>query len=551
MTRRPQVSILCLALGWSLGPATPVLATEGFEAAMEQGRQALERCTAAQEEGVEGVADAAGQEAAEAFSQALAAAPESVEARLGAAKARLLCRIAQAPMMEKMTLMQEIESLLNGALERQPRHWEARFLLAALLYNVPPFLGRSEHAVAHFEKLIAQQEEDGKPERAEPYLFLGDLHLRQERPEAARRIWQRGRERHPDSGAFTERLSTLPAETEETEETELPAATSLEERLRRRLEEEVAKSAVPGLAVALERSGEPLVMAGFGYADLENDVAVTPQTVFRIGSITKQITAAAILDLVEKEALSLSDPVVRWLPDSLPDSVAKSVEGITLGHLLSHTAGLPTDAAETARWIEDSLAAPRVGRPGERYHYSNLGYALLGRVLQEVGGKPFEIYVRETFFEPLGMTATQMCDPDRIIPHRAEGYTWRGDRLLNDDPLRFTPSLAYAGGLCSTLEDQVRWQRALHGGEVLGEPTYRAMIAPPTVSDPEGTTYALGMRVDAPHGRRALHHSGGITGFAAEAAYYPELDLVTVVLVNGEATNPRELSYELVEMVAE
>lgn len=549
------VGLLVVGIGAvaALTAVSPAFAAGADDPAMQEGREALERCTAAAEEGSHVVADAAGKEAATAFERALETAPDSVEARMGAAKARLFCRIAQAPMMEKMSLMEEIERLFTEVLERRSGHWEARYLLASLLYNVPPFLGRTGDAVTHFERLIAQQEEDGEPTRAEPYLYLGELLLRQDRHEEAREVWRRGRERYPDHAGLAERLAELTATDRQgdeepgsgKDETGVSEDRSLENRLRQRLEDAVDRPELPGVAVALVRGDERLLVAGFGFADLENEVPVTAETVFRIGSVSKQLTAAALLRLVDSGKLSLTDSLAPWLPEA----VRSNVTGITLADLLTHTAGLPTDAAESARWIEDSLTRPRVGAPGERYHYSNLGYALLGHVLTQVTGRSFEVHLRETLLEPLGMTATRICDSHRIIPRRAEGYTWRGDRLLNDDPVRFTPSLLYGGGLCSTAEDLARWLRALHGGEVLGETSYRAMITPPAVEDEEGTTYGMGVRVHEPRGRRVIHHSGGISGFAAETAFYPEASLAVVVLTNSEAGKPRELGYELAEMV--
>jgi CubicO group peptidase (beta-lactamase class C family) len=533
---------LTLALAAMPGLAVP--------ATLADAERALAGCrTAVERESADEAAELAAR-AEEAFERALASDP--VRSHLGLARTLLECRIEAAPMLEKAVLMQRIEHHLGAVLERDPDHLEARFLYGALLWGAPPFLGRTDDAIGHFETLLEGAESRGETATAEAYLYLGDLYARKDRREDARATWERGRKLYPRVDAFEERLATEPPDAAEppSKPTSAPGAAGSEESrgagsqaIRLRLEAEVARPEIPGLAVALARGEEVLLLEGFGLADLENGVAMTPDSVVRIGSISKQFAAATALRLVEEGALDVDGAAARWLPEQ-----RRALAGITVRHLLNHTAGLPQDAVGAADWLERSLAEPRVGEPGERYAYSNLGYALLGRILEAAGGEAYPALLERLVLGRAGLRATRPCDERAIVPHRAQGYAWRGDRLLNDDPVLATPSLLYAGGLCSTARDLLRWQRALHGGEVLGADAYALLVEIPGVRDPAGTTYAAGLRVHAPRGRRVLQHSGGITGFLTEVAYYPATRLAIVVLTNSDAASPRALGFELAEM---
>jgi CubicO group peptidase (beta-lactamase class C family) len=537
------LTVAALGLGTAAAPAPDPTPLEEGLAALTRCEEAVERRSAAE----------AGEWATRAeagFAAALAADPAAADAHLGLAKTLLHCRIEDAPMMEKAVLLQRIEEHLGAVLAATPDHWEARFLYGALLYNVPPFLGRDEDAVRHLTAALELQETGRGPDLAEPYLYLGDLHRRGGREDEARAIWSRGRERHPGVEAFAERLQPAapdapdaPAATEGDSAAPGGGSATPEAALRRLVEAEVARPGVPGVAVAVARGGRPLLVAGFGHADVENRVPMTADSVCRIGSLSKQFTAVAFLRLAEDGAVGLDDPVARRLAPEL----APALDGITFRHLLNHTAGLPRDPAEGADWLGGSLALPRVGEPGARYSYSNLGYAVLGRALEGVADEPFPELLGRRVLSPAGLEDTRLCDEREIVPRRAQGYGWRGDRLVNDDPMGGGPALLYAGGLCSTARDLLRWQRALHGGGLLSPASYAVLVAVPRVGDAAGTTYAAGLRVDAPRGRRTIHHSGGVSGFLSEVAYLPGDDLVVVVLTNGEASDPRRLGLDLAD----
>ncbi|TVP53823.1 MAG: class A beta-lactamase-related serine hydrolase, partial [Gemmatimonadales bacterium] len=185
-----------------------------------------------------------------------------------------------------------------------------------------------------------------------------------------------------------------------------------------------------GLGLGVFHAGEPVFSEGFGWADLEHRVPVTDSTVFRIGSVTKQFTAAAILRLAEEGALSLDDELTRFLPD-----YPTGDHPITVRHLLNHTSGIPNYTALGAAWLSgitldrshDEMLAlfqdePLDFEPGQRFAYSNSGYYLLGMVIEEVTGRPYDEFMEEDIFEPLGLRDTSYCWERPIVARRARGY---------------------------------------------------------------------------------------------------------------------------------
>jgi len=301
---------------------------------------------------------------------------------------------------------------------------------------------------------------------------------------------------------------------------------------------EVASSPIAGLAVAVVKGRDTIVMRGWGFADLENDVAVTPAHVFRIGSITKQFTSAAIMQFVEKGRLSLDDTLGALLLN-MPASWRK----VTLRQLLNHTSGIPSYTDIGAKWqrrwredmLPDSLLAFTTAdtmnfAPGAKWRYDNTGYVLLGMILDKVTGKPYPKYLEEQFFKPLGLTSTLYCYTQPIIKHRALGYNRVGKQFVNAEYLSMTQPYS-AGALCSTVGDLVRWTRALHGGAIVNAASFAQMTMPSGAAAP--SHYGFGLSVDSLSGHPRVAHGGGIHGFQSMLAHYPKDSLTVAVLVNS------------------
>ena len=292
-------------------------------------------------------------------------------------------------------------------------------------------------------------------------------------------------------------------------------------------------------SVLVARGNEILLNKGYGQADLEWEIPNTPTTKFRLGSITKQFTAASILLLEERGKLRIEDPIKQHLPD-----VPEAWHAITIYNLLTHTSGIPnfTSLPEYqklkpfASAVEKTLDVlrdkPLDFAPGERMSYSNSGYLVLGRLIEKVSGTSYAAFVMENIFVKLGMNDSGFDSNSEIIPRRAAGYSPGPNGPINAGFVHMTIPHA-AGSLYSTTEDLLRWEQGLFAGKVLSAASLQKMITPFKES------YALGVAVRAMDGRKVVSHSGGIEGFNTILSYYPDTRITVAVLsnVNGPAAD--------------
>lgn len=308
-----------------------------------------------------------------------------------------------------------------------------------------------------------------------------------------------------------------------------------------------------GLAVGVAKGGEILLAKGYGLADIENGLPVTADSVFRIGSITKMFTAAAVLQLAEEGKLDLDDPLVRHVP-GYPDPGKR----ITLRHLLQHTSGifsftdLPDHRAQmgVVRTHQEILARfrdePLHFDPGEKFRYCNSGYYLLGMVIESASGTDYEAYLEERIFAPLALGSTFYDRHARIIPHRARGYATWGDKTVNAPFVSMTQPFA-AGALASTVGDLVRFQRGLVNHGILSAGSFDAMTTPGRSNDGKPIPYGLGCFVGKRNGLTLVRHGGAIAGFTSELVHAREPDLTVIVLSNSNGGNPRKLADAILE----
>jgi CubicO group peptidase (beta-lactamase class C family) len=310
----------------------------------------------------------------------------------------------------------------------------------------------------------------------------------------------------------------------------------------------------PAVSIAVARGGEMLVAKGYGFADLENRVRATDSTVYRIGSITKQFTAAAIMQLAERGKLSLDDELTKWIPDWPTYG-----QHITIRHLLNHTSGIH-NYTSVPRWRtamaldlpHDSLLAFVRGdtldfAPGTAWRYSNTGYYLLGVIVEKASGESYPDYVRTHLFEPLGLTQTSYCETAPLIPHRARGYSPSGKgEFVNSAQISMTQPFA-AGSLCSTVRDLVAWTRGLQSGKVVSADSYRQMTTPIPLANGKPQRYGFGLGVGTLGTHRSVSHNGGINGFTSQMGSYPDDSLIVVVLTNIEGRLPIDLEKAIAE----
>ncbi len=298
-------------------------------------------------------------------------------------------------------------------------------------------------------------------------------------------------------------------------------------------------------SVLVARGSEVIFNKGYGFANLEWDIPDSPATKFRLGSITKQFTAASILLLEERGMLKTEDPVKKHLPDA-----PAAWDKITIFHLLTHTSGIPSftgfseyhslepfaaSAEKIVGWFRDK---PLDFAPGDKWNYSNSGYVLLGHLIEKISGKSYEAFIRENIFTPLRMEDSGYDSNSAIIPHRASGYSPSARGPLNTNFIHMSIPFS-AGALYSTTGDLLRWEQGLFGGKVLSATSLQKMTTP-VKSD-----YAFGLQVHTVGTRKVIEHGGGIEGFNTHLAYYPEDKLTVAVLANLNGQAPAEIARKL------
>ena len=297
----------------------------------------------------------------------------------------------------------------------------------------------------------------------------------------------------------------------------------------------------PGVAAIVVDDGKVVYSGGQGLADVEAKQAITADTVFRLGSITKQFTAAVILQLAEEEKLSLSDPLSKYLPD-----FPKPGADATIAQLLNHTSGIKSYtgipgfmAEKTAlAFNTEELVAAFSGEPadfavGTKHRYNNSGYVLLGAVIEKVTGKPWHAASDERIGRPLGLETIRYGELESSMPNMAAGYTDKDGETAASKAIHMSVPHA-AGALIGSVEDLAAWAEALHKGKVLKAASYKQMIAPTELPDGETVPYGYGLRMDALRGRDTIGHGGGIFGFDTASLYIPGDDVFVAVFANSD-----------------
>jgi CubicO group peptidase (beta-lactamase class C family) len=298
-------------------------------------------------------------------------------------------------------------------------------------------------------------------------------------------------------------------------------------------------------AVIVAKDGKVLLQKGYGLADREQNRPVTPATVFTIGSITKQFTGAAILKLEMMGKLSTDDPITKYF-SNVPEDKA----GITLHHLLTHTAGFPGaigddfDVSATAdRFVEQAMKVELLTEPGERYNYSNVGFSLLGIIVEKVSGQPYEGFLQEYLFEPAGMKRTGYLMPEYNTEELAVGYRngRRWGSVIQQPMLDDGPSwhLRANGGIHSTVGDMYRWHLALEGDEILSEEAKEKYFTPYADEGGGQSYYGYGWSIVPDYlGTRLITHNGGNGIFSADFRRFVDKDVVIFAASNLSEFSP-------------
>lgn len=344
-------------------------------------------------------------------------------------------------------------------------------------------------------------------------------------------------------------LATLAAAATQIHASDLSAGAAAIDRAARAA---IAAGEVPGLQLAIYENGAPLLVKSYGLANLELNVPVDNDTVFRIGSVTKQFAAVALLQLQEENRLSVNDRLSKYYPNY------PRAADITLAQMLNHTSGLHNYTVEesfkrrdkkqtmtTGQWVEYFAGMPTLQdfEPGTAYSYSNTAYFLLGAVIEKVEGKPLAAVFRDRFFVPLGMAHTAMDDEREIVPGRAAGYAADAQGRFRNAEFISLAAVGAAGAMRSTASDLVRWNDALFGGKLLKPASFKAMITPGKLNDGRLSSssaksaldgeYGYGLVITSLEGRTCIRHHGGIDGFSSVLQQFPDDALTVVVLLNS------------------
>ena len=302
-------------------------------------------------------------------------------------------------------------------------------------------------------------------------------------------------------------------------------------------------------AILIARDGKPIISRGYGMANIEHAVPNTPQTVFRLGSITKQFTAMAIVMLQEQGKLNVNDPICKHLPEC-----PATWQPITVKNLLTHTAGLPNytgfpNFAKTASLpvTNADMFALLKDKPldfavGEKYAYSNSGYFLLGTIIERASGKTYADFLLEKIFTPLGMKQSGYDSPIRVIKNRASGYARQGGEFVNATYMDMSIPYA-AGALYSTTEDMLAWDQALYTEKLVSRKSLDETFTP------FKSNYGYGWSIQKKFDRNQISHGGNINGFASDLIRFPDDKITVVVLSNVQSAPAGRIGSDLSAIV--
>lgn len=317
----------------------------------------------------------------------------------------------------------------------------------------------------------------------------------------------------------------------------------------------------PGAAVIVTDDGKTVYAAGQGLANVEAKTPITPDTIFRLGSITKQFSAAIMMQLVAEGKVSLDDRLAKFLPD-----YPKPGADATIAQLLNHTVGVQSytgiagwmveektnRAYSTEQMIAEFKDVPAPSRPGEKFAYNNSGYVLVGAVIEKVTGKPWHVNVEERIARPLGLTTIRYGEYEAGMAKMAKGYTEREGKIADAQKIHMSVPHA-AGALIGSVEDLAKWNAALHAGKVVPQTQFKQMIAPTKLADGTTEQYGFGITNREVRSHAAIGHGGGIFGFSTDSIYLPKEDVFVAVFANSDdpKTDPGMVMMQLAALAVD
>jgi CubicO group peptidase (beta-lactamase class C family) len=328
---------------------------------------------------------------------------------------------------------------------------------------------------------------------------------------------------------------------------ELPAS-KIDDYIRAEMESQQ----IPGVALAVVKDGNVVLARGYGFANVEHQVPVKPETIFQSGSTGKQFTATAVMMLVEEGKLSLEDKLTKYFTDA-PDAW----RDITVRHMLTHTSGMtdyPPDFDMRRDYTEDDLVQriktiPLAFQPGEKWSYSNIAYVMLGILIHKVSGKFYGDFLQERIFKPLYMSTARIISEADIIPNRAAGYRLVNGQLKNQSWVSPSLNTTADGALYLTVYDMAKWDAALYTDKLLKRTTLEQMWTPVKLNNGKTHPYGFGWSLGEVRGHRIIEHGGSWQGFKAQITRYVNDKLTVIVFANQIRANQTRLAHGVAAII--
>jgi CubicO group peptidase (beta-lactamase class C family) len=315
---------------------------------------------------------------------------------------------------------------------------------------------------------------------------------------------------------------------------------------------------IPGVSLAVCRDGKIVKASGYGVANVEWDIPVTPETIFQTGSVGKQFTATAVMMLVEEGKLGLDDKISKFIPEA-----PVAWNDVTVRSVLTHTSGIADYGGEEDTmgkgvinfrkdYTEEELIQvfakmPKDFPTGEKWSYSNTGYVLLGVIIHRVTGKFYGDFLQDRVFKPLGMTSTRIISEADIVPHRSSGYRLVKGELKNQEWVSPTLNTTADGALYTNVLDLAKWDSALYTTKLIKRSSLDAMWTPAKLTSGKTYPYGFGWDLASRQGHRALSHDGAWQGFTMSMSRYLDDRLTVIVMTNLDSDNsePEKIADEV------
>jgi CubicO group peptidase (beta-lactamase class C family) len=316
---------------------------------------------------------------------------------------------------------------------------------------------------------------------------------------------------------------------------------AIDDQVDKVVQDKMIQGHIPGLALAIIKSGKILKAQGYGYADIDRKILVATNTAFRIASVSKQFVATAIMMLVEENKLHLDDPVSKYL-----EGTPATWKQITTRHLLTHTSGIPDFLNENISvhswfygfdrgFLKAVAARPLHFAPGNEFRYSNSNYQLLGMIIRKITGEAYGDFLRERIFQPFGMTQTGISPIHGKFPGLAVGYLWKDNHLQPHDVLASSFMASAGGGIISTISDMAKWDAALYSEKLLKQSSLEQMWTPVSLNDGMKAHYGFGWGTSGRSDGESLvvSHGGNFCGFSSDI-YRSVDDQLTVIILDNQ-----------------